>query len=152
LRIPEKITIAIQVGGQPTKGMFVTLKFLTTRKNPYDLLFGPSDEHGSVGITREQVLNEARRTMEFFLMDYGEIETEWTGKVQVTPMNRESIARALSAFRLFKRSYEYPPGYEESLNVADAGLADKGDADLIATIQGKLEHPITIEIVSVRAA
>lgn len=38
------------------KGMFVMLKFLTARKNPYDLVFGPSDEQGRIVVMRDQIM------------------------------------------------------------------------------------------------
>jgi hypothetical protein len=151
VRVPQKMVITIKIGGQQTAGMLVMLKFLTVRKNPYNLVFGPSDEKGRVVVTREQVIAEARKSMELFLMDYGEIEAEWTGKLQVTPMNRESIGRALSALRLFRRVHEYLPAYEESLGAADALLAQKGEADLTATVQCETEKPIAIETVPVRS-
>jgi hypothetical protein len=151
LRVPAKIETTIKTNGQEMKGTFVMLKFLTAKKNPYDLVFGPSDEQGRIVVMRDQIIGEARKTLELFLMDYGDLETEWTGKLRVTPMNRESIERALSALRLFGRVHEYPPGYEESLKAADALLAQRGEADLIATVQCETEEPISVETTSVRA-
>src|ERR1700674_570984 len=81
------------------KGMSVMLKFLTAWKNPCGLVFGPSDEQGRIVVMRDQIIGEARKTLELFLMDYGDLEIEWTGKLRVTPMNRKSIERALLALR-----------------------------------------------------
>ena len=99
MRVPAKIETTIKTDGQEMKGVSVMLKFLTARKNPYDLVFGPSDEQGRIVVMRDQIIGEARKTLELFLMDYGDLEIEWTGKLRVTPMNRKSIERALLALR-----------------------------------------------------
>ena len=151
MRIPAKMLITIKVGDRPTKGMFVILKFLMARKNSYNLVFGPSDEQGRVEATRDEIIKDARKSMELFLMDYGEIKTYWTGQLQVTPMNRESIGRALSAIRLFRDVYEYPHGHEELLRAADAALAQMGDAELTTVVQTETDESIAVETVSVRA-
>ena len=136
--------------GQPAEGMFAKLKFLTARKNPYNLAFGPSNERGKIEVSRDHIISEARKVMEFFLMDYWNIEVDWTGVLCVTPMNRESLARALSAFRLF-RSYDYGPGYEESLRAADVVLATRCEAEMTAVVECEEQEPVAIEVVSVRA-
>jgi hypothetical protein len=58
LRVPAKIEATIKTDGQQMKGMFVMLKFLTARKNPYDLVFGPSpsDEQGRIVVMRDQIM------------------------------------------------------------------------------------------------
>jgi hypothetical protein len=145
------MAITIKTSGQQMRGMFVTLKFLVARKNPYNLVFGPSDEQGRIVVTRDQIIGEAKKSLDLFLMDYGDLETEWTGKLRVTPMNRESIERALSAVRLFRRVHKYPPGFEEALRAAAAVLAQMSEAGVSATVQCETEEPITIETVSVRA-
>ena len=65
--------------------MFVMRKFGAARKNSYNLHFGPSDERGKMEVSRDQMLHEARKTANLFLMDYGGIEIEWTGALGVTP-------------------------------------------------------------------
>jgi hypothetical protein len=132
-------------------GMFVVLRFSAARKNSYEMAFGPSNELGRIEITRDQILREARKSMELFLMDYAEIESVWTGKLRVTPMNREAIRCALSAFRRFQSSYQYPLGYEESLKTADVFLAQKGKASLTAAVEQNVVGLIAVETVPVLA-
>ena len=84
-------------------------------------------------------------------MDHWNIEVDWTGVLRVTPMNSESWARALSTVRLF-RSYDYGPGWEDSLRAPDAILAEKGDAELTTTVYCDAKVPVTIETVGVPAA
>jgi hypothetical protein len=151
LRVPDKMEITIEVGGQPTEVMFVRLKFLTARRNPYELAFGPSDEQGKIEVSRDQILSEARKEMELLLMDYWNIEVDWTGALRTTPMNRESLARARSATRVF-RCYDYGPGYEGSLRAADAILARRDKTEMTATVQCDAKEPVAIETVRVSTA
>lgn len=131
--------------------MLVLLRFLAARKSPFDFVFGPSDTAGKIEISRDQILLEARKTIDLFPMDYWNIEIDWTGVLRVTPMNRESIARALSAVRLY-RSHDYRPGYQRSLKAADAILAEKSGTELTATVACDSNEPVTIETVRVAAA
>lgn len=151
LRVPDKMEIIIEVGGLPTAGMFVILKFLTARKNPYELAFGPSNEMGKIEVSGDHILCEARKVADLFPMDYWNIEVDWTCAIHVTPMNRDSLARALSAARLF-RSFDYGPGYEESLRAADAILARREKAEMTATVQCDAREPLAIETVQVSTA
>jgi len=132
-------------------GMFAFLKFVMARKNSFDLLFGPSDAEGGIEVTRDQVLNEARKSMELFAMDYMDIESYWTGKLQVTPMNREAVTRALSAYRLFRR-YEYPPDYEKNLQAADAALSQVSQLRLAAAVQCDTLELVEVESIAVSAS
>lgn len=149
LKIPAKIKVVVTAGERHIPGMFVMLRFVMARKNHFDLLFGPSGQGGEIEVTREQVLEEAHKSMELFLVDYSDIESYWTGKLQVTPLNRDAIERALSAYRLFRR-YRYPPQYEEKLRAADAALVQLRDAEL--TVAVHCETPDPIEAVSIRVA
>jgi len=151
LRVPEKIEIVIEVGEQPTMGMLVILKFLTARKNSFDFAFGPSNVKGVIEVSRDEILSEARKTIDLFPMDHWNIEVDWTGVLRATPMNRESLGRALSAVRLFG-SHNYAPGYEESLKAADAILARKGKAKMKATLHCDSTELVRIETVDVSVA
>jgi len=150
LKIPARIKIAITAGERHIQGMFVMLTFVMARKNPFNLLFGPSDGRGEIEVTRDQILEEANKSMELFLMDYADIESYWTGKLKVTPMNRDAVERALSAYRLF-RGYNYPSGYEENLRTADASLVRLREMELTATVDCKTPHPIEVESIRVIA-
>jgi len=147
VKIPAKIRLAIAAGERHIPGIFVMLRFVMARKNHFDLLFGPKDSRGEIEITREQVLEEAHKSMELFLMDYADIDNFWTGRLEVTPLNRDAVERALSAYRLF-RNYKYAPEYEENLRAADAVLAQLRDAELAGTVL--CETPDPVEVVSIR--
>ncbi len=151
VRIPARMKVAIAAGDRKMPGMFAMLTFVMARKNSFDFLFGPSNEAGEIEITRDQVLAEARKSMELFVMDYANIESYWTGRLRVTPMNRDAVQRALSAYRLFSK-YEYPPAYEAKLRAADAALAEVPEVELTAVVKCETSEPIEVEAVRVPAS
>jgi hypothetical protein len=120
MRIPDDIQIVISAGEQPLAQMLAALTFVTSEKNSFHFVFGPSDAHGNIRVSRAQILAEAQKDREFFLMDYAELESAWTGSLVVTPMNREATSRARSAFQRFEPHYRYRENYKEDLDVADA--------------------------------
>ena len=150
MRIPDSLDITTLTDGLPAAHMLVFLKFLASRKNPHNMLFGPSGPDGKISISRTQLLAEAKKTMDLFLMDYVGIEAAWTGTLVVTPLNREAISRARSAFQRFA-SYNYPANYKETLDAADAALAQAPSAKLSAIVQCSASEDIHIETVTVAA-
>jgi hypothetical protein len=151
MRIPDTIHVVISAGKQPVPGMLAMLKFVTSQKNSFNFVFGPSDAAGNIQLSREQLIAEAQKDREFFLMDYAEIEFAWTGTLIVTPMNRDAIKRARSAFELF-RLYPFRGDYKESLDAADAALSQIPNAELIAHAQCSTTENTHIEVVTVTAA
>lgn len=88
--------------------------------------------------------------MELFLMDYANIDAHWTGTLRATPMKRDAIKWALSAYRQFL-SHEFPPGYEQMRLAADVILSKIPTATLGATVRCEPEKMFTVEAVPVRA-
>lgn len=146
--MPDKLQITTGVGGRPAPGMLVLFKFLALKKSPFDFVFDPSDAQGKIEVSRDQILLEARKTIDLFPMDHWNIEADWNGVLRVTPMNREALARALSAIRLF-RSYDSPPGYEEALRTADAILARTSKGEMTVTVECDGKEPVSVETISV---
>lgn len=144
MTVPESLEVVIMAGDRPIEGLFVFLRFEMSRKNPFDLLFGPSGDEGKIAITRSEVLEEARKSMELFVTDYADLETYWTGKLRATPLNRKAVASALSAYSLF-RLFKYPPGYEQALKAADAALARIPNAKLHAVVHCETTGLIQVE-------
>jgi hypothetical protein len=151
MRIPDDIQVVISAGGQPLAQMLVALTFATSKKNSFHFAFGPSDAHGNIRVNRAQILAEAQKDREFFLMDYAELEGAWTGSLVVTPMNREAIGRARSAFQRFHPHYPYREYYKENLDVADAALAQIPNMELTASVLCSSSENIRIETLGVTA-
>ncbi len=108
MRLPEEITITIRADGRELEGAFVSLRFDMSAKNAHYFLFGPSDVHQQIEVTRSQLIDKARKTTNLFLMDYHHIEPGWTGKLGVTPVNLEAVEAALKAYRQFRGGFEFP--------------------------------------------
>jgi hypothetical protein len=144
LRVPEKISITITADGAPLKGIPAMLSFAMEQKNNHSLIFGPSDESGTIHISGDEIRLEARKTMELFLMDYADIDSYWTGSLRVMPMNRDALKRALSAFRQF-RGYEFRVGYEEMLRRANDILSKIPGTRLDSLVHCQAGEPITVE-------
>ena len=150
MRVPESIEINIAAAGKPAAKMFATLKFECSVRSSYSFVFGPSDESGRIHITREQVLVEAKKCQDFFIMDYANIELGWTGTLVVTPMNRDAIEGALSAARLYRR-FPYAENFMELLEMANAALGHSPLAELTATARSSSGSEVRIDTVAVRA-
>jgi hypothetical protein len=149
MRIPEALRITIKVSGQPAPHMMAMLKFVTARKNPYCLVFGPSDRSGLISLTREQIISEAQKEERLFIMDYAGLEKYWTGALHVTPMNHQAIARARDAHRQFSPVFPYSENYKEALDAADAALALVPGEELCADVQCEPREGVQLESLSV---
>jgi hypothetical protein len=150
LKLPQTISITIRANGAPLEGIPAMLSFVMKQKNHHSLVFGPSDASGTIRVTADEIRREARKTMELFLMDYSDIDAYWSGILRVTPMNREALKGALSAFRRF-RSYEFPAGYEKMLFRADTIVSKIPTEKIDSTVQCETAEPIKIETVPVQA-
>ena len=46
MRVPGNLHITVKASGRPVPRLLAELKFFVSRKNPYDLIFGPSNSAG----------------------------------------------------------------------------------------------------------
>lgn len=150
MKVPQRLCIVLTVDGHPLKGVPVLVTFVMGRKNNHDLVFGPSNESGEIQVSGEEIKTAAQKNVEFFLMDYADIETFWAGTVLVKPMNREALGRALSAFRTFRR-YKYSSDYEGMLRRAEEVLQKSLGAKLEALVRTEPSGRFNIETVAVDA-
>lgn len=90
-------TVRVLVDGKPTEAMWVTVTLRMNRKNDFRSVHGPSNASGHVAVERPVVIERAQRDRDTFPMDYGVIESDWTGEVEMTVMNREAIEKAMEA-------------------------------------------------------
>lgn len=136
--LPERVRATVTCEGRPVPGTFVIFRIATSRKNDFANAFGPSDATGNIVVTRTQLLREAERDREFAIMDFGHPELDYAGHIEVTPMNREALVRALDAYHQFQAFTEYPPLYAERLQKARLTLEELEPAVLIVvlTVEG----------------
>jgi hypothetical protein len=130
--------VVLTVSGHPVAGLLVRVAIAPTRKNGFISFHGPSDEDGSITVTREDILRAADRTVGLALMDYGDPEADAAGSLHVVPLDRQAIANALEGYERYKRYAVFATGYRDLLVEADqvlVGLA-KARVDAKATWQG----------------
>jgi len=118
MRLPERLEVRVLVDGTPTVGMFVCVTIRMTRKNDFGLGFGPTNEEGELMISREDLLREAEKERRLFIMDYTHPEDDFAGEVVVTPLNREALAQAITAYDTYQQVTPYPPRYAEQVQEA----------------------------------
>src|SRR5687768_72690 len=119
MTLPRWIRIRVTANGAAARHMFVKVRVRMRRKNDYYLGFGPSDEDGQIAISQADLVSRAREELNFFVMDYAEIEKEHTGEIAVAIFEAEQIDRAIAAYDGFaKAGFAYPPDWKVNLAIA----------------------------------
>jgi hypothetical protein len=136
--LPDRVRAIVTCDGRPIRGLFVSFRIATSRKNDFASAFGPSDATGTIVVSRSELLREAERDRQLFIMDYGHPELDYVGVIDVTPMNREALGRALEAYHQFQAHTHYPPRYAEHLREARRTLEGLAPAvlHLNVTVEG----------------
>src|SRR5438067_2506286 len=96
-RMPEFLTILCQADGRAQEGLLVSLSLLMSRKNHFNMVFGPSGNSGQISVSRAEINDEVEHALELFPMDYDDLDS-FTGEIAVTPMDCQQIESALRAF------------------------------------------------------
>lgn len=123
--LPASVRVRVTAEGQAIPGMFINARVRMKRKNDYDLPFGPTNGSGEITITREDLLREARKLSEFFLMDYSDIERENTGEIVITVFDAADVDRAITAHNDFANAgVQYPVNWEADLMNARNAFRD----------------------------
>ena len=68
-------------------------------------------------MTRSDLLIEARRNAEFFLMDYADPD-EASGEISVTPVDARGLEQAISAHDIYSNVIAYPAAWRTNLQKA----------------------------------
>lgn len=131
--IPRVVRIECCAASEPLGSAWVMVTLPMESKNPYRLLFGPSDDWGVVEIDRDELLATARREQELALMDYTAFPGGWTGEIQAKVLGLRDIARLRAAIETWGLD-AYPPDFELHLSKYEAQLRDLGDAALSVQI------------------
>lgn len=77
-----------------------------------------------------------------FIMDFAHPETDFAGRITVTPMNLEAVDRAILAERTFASALGQPAARGDQLQEAKRMLEALGKAQLSADV----EHDGSVEI------
>lgn len=122
MKLPERIDVRVIADGRPVAGMFVCVTVRTTRKNDFGLGFGPTNKEGELVIWRHDLIREAEKERRLFIMDYGHPEYDFAGEVVVTPLNREALRQAITAYDTYHEVTPYPPLYAQQMEEARTNL------------------------------
>jgi len=120
--LPDELSITCTLQGKPVSGILVSVTARMQRKNHFDLVVGPTDIRGQITCTRNNILEQAESSRNLFLMDYADPVDNFSGEIEVSPMSRHDIKRALDAYNMFADATKYPEKWKETLESADRVL------------------------------
>lgn len=118
MKLPERIKVTATIGRGPLEGVLFQVSIVTTFKNDFHLLFGPTNDRGEFLITRADMIKEALRQQEMSIMDYGDPEIHFAGELVVSTFGRKKLKGAIEAYPIFKDTMEFPPEYLNQLQRA----------------------------------
>ncbi len=104
-----------------------------TRKNPFYYV-GFLKADGTLRLTQAQLLASFEQDVVMGIMDYGNPNAEFTGRISIEGMSAEDLNRAILAFDQFHEFSNYPPGYRESLVRARSDGLNPGEFELHLTL------------------
>ncbi len=110
----------VTLGGEPLEGAWVDVRLPMTRKNDYNLMFGPTDRTGTLAISRADLANHVHVVQLSGLMDYMGLSM-WTGELMLTPFNGKAIRQAEDGHRVWARAL--PEAYPSDFLAQMASLA-----------------------------
>jgi hypothetical protein len=149
--LPEALVITVETGGRPLTKAWVLVRLGTVRRNPHEMLAGPTDDHGRVVVSRLQIEENARRTIEMTPMDYVGLDA-WDGSIHVEALNRERVRDAVSAVGVWEDLGSL--GSEENLGLLRSygeSLEPLAGAELAVEVSCEPGGAADIETVVVRA-
>src|SRR5216683_7201898 len=114
--IPERLTAVVSADGRPSEGLLIVLSLQMARKNPFNFVFGPSNEEGKVEVSRKEIEREVGRTLKLFPLDYD--PSSFNGRINIVAMSYHQLDSALAAYDIYHQASGYPSGYREKLTTA----------------------------------
>ena len=118
MKLPERIKVTATIDSRPLDGVLILVLIVTTFKNNFSLLFGPTNEHGELVITGADMIKEALRAQEMYIMDYRDPEVHFGGDLVISIFGRSQLKSAIENYAVFKDIMEYPPEYLNQLQRA----------------------------------
>ncbi len=113
--IPEMIECQVLHEGEPVQGLMLLVQLKTTRKNPYTLTLGPTDDNGQAVLLRSELEQQAAGELSLGIMDYIPLDKGFSGTIELRVMRGDQLDAALRAYEMFHRVYNYPPDYQATM-------------------------------------
>jgi len=149
MKLPEQMRVEIRGDQKPLKDMFVMVQIVTNKQNDFAFAFGPSDESGHLQISRDDLLREADNLKRLFIMDYGDPEADFSGKIIIEPLNRSALQKAANGYESFKKAAQFPANYGEDIRHAKDVLDRLQPARLSVTIQSEDDTGVVFKATAV---
>lgn len=122
MNLPERLDCVVAEDGNPVMGLMLRAELKTTRKNPYTILFGPTNRDGCACLDRAAIIRQADSQLNLALMDFDPLEKAFSGVVRVAIMQEGDVQNALHAYELFKGVANFTDHYEDDLKAALAAV------------------------------
>lgn len=116
--IPVQIDCVVQQGVNPVQGLMLRAEFKTTRKNPYSIVFGPTNQEGCACLDHATIIQRADSQLNLALMDFDPLDKSFSGVLQLAVMQESDVQNALGAYELYKGVVSFPNNYENNLKSA----------------------------------
>src|SRR5256885_16029880 len=96
-RIPDRLTAVVLADGKAEQGILVMLSLEMSKKNSFNFIFGPSDRHGKIQVSKKDLEKEVERSLNVFPTDYEDLSC-FQGMVIVQAMSLDQIQSAIAAY------------------------------------------------------
>jgi hypothetical protein len=123
--LPDAIRVRVTSRQIPLPSLLVLTRIVMHELNDYWSIFGMTDAHGELEITRAELQRSALTTRDFNSEEYADLETHMAGLIEVRVLDEAGITRALEAAAELA-DYPYDAGYHEMLEHGRAALIRLG--------------------------
>lgn len=100
-KFPDELACRAELDGKPAAGIWLMARLGVTQKNPYSIIFRPTDPMGCAVLNRADVMRRADHIMKSAMMDYRPRRDVFDGDIAIQALASEDIREALDAYRSF---------------------------------------------------
>lgn len=135
--LPDRIHIEVQSGGKPLEGLLILTRMIMREKNDFFAIFGPTNDLGFLTIEKAELLREAEKSRQFYLMDFADPITAFDGLIEVRVLDEDGLERALEAHDELTQ-YPYVEGHRARLRAAQHVVQSMGRVllEVLVTTEG----------------
>lgn len=149
MNLPKELKIVCRVGDAAVAGAWVTATLHMNEKTDFISFHGPADADGSVVVRGDDILQWATINREFAAADYADPESDWSGRLTVTPLTIEAARAAIRFYKMFQEQLNYPPTFSSDLRALITTLTPlQGQEVLLALAEA--DPPEAAEVVRLR--